>query len=170
MAINIVVAVADNGAIGAGGDLPWHLPADLKRFKATTMGSPIIMGRKTFESIGKALPGRQNIVISGNPNFAAVGVQVVNGLDQAILLARGSSERIMIIGGATIYRLALPLSDRIYMTRIHTSPEGDTFFPDLDAGEWDVGAEQNFDAEGAHPAYSFVTYNRRRAEGQPGEG
>lgn len=133
--ISLVVAAADNNVIGHRGTMPWHVSGDLKNFKAITTGKPIVMGRKTFESIGRPLPGRQNIVVTRNADWMAEGVDVAATLDAAIALA-GNLAEIMIIGGGEIYAQALPLASRIYLTRIHASPEGDTSFPALADQDW----------------------------------
>ncbi len=126
--IVLVAAVAENGVIGQGGVMPWHLPADLAHFKRVTWGHPILMGRRTFEAIGRALPGRRNIVLTRDPDFSAPGIETASSLEQA-LERIGEAAQVMVIGGAELYRIALPLAQRIYLTRIHASPEGDTFFP-----------------------------------------
>lgn len=136
-AISLVAAVADNGVIGADGGMPWHLPADLAHFRQLTMGKPVLMGRLTWEAIGKALPGRQNLVMTRDVHWHATGATRVGSLEEALQAARaaGASE-LMVIGGANVYRQALPLATRIYMTRIHAEPWGDTHFPDLEPGDW----------------------------------
>ncbi|MBI4411764.1 MAG: dihydrofolate reductase [Deltaproteobacteria bacterium] len=131
MTLSIIVAMSKNGVIGKDNKIPWHLSEDLKRFKKITMGHPIVMGRKTFESIGKPLPGRENIVITHNPKFCADGVRVVHGLDQA-MKGYKLDEEIFVIGGAEIYKSALPLADKVYLTRIEKEFEGDAFFPESD--------------------------------------
>ncbi len=141
--MSIIVAAAENGVIGRGGQLPWRMPSDLKTFRRLTIGKPIIMGRKTFQSIGKPLDGRDNIVISRDASFAATGITVVCSLEEAITTARkcASARRateIMIIGGAEIYRQALPLADRIYLTRIHARPDGDATFRDPHPDIWQI--------------------------------
>jgi dihydrofolate reductase len=135
MRISIIVAMTGNRVIGRGGAMPWHLPADLKRFKELTMGSPIIMGRKTFESLPGVLPGRRHIVISRNPDYRPAGVEVVGSLDAALAAASDAAE-VFVIGGADIFREALPRADRLYATLIDTEMEGDTFFPEFDIREW----------------------------------
>lgn len=129
--------MAENNVIGKDGGLPWHIPADLKHFKAVTMGKPIVMGRRTYESIGRPLPGRLNIVVTRDPSRRWDGVEVVQSLPDALerAAAHGADE-IMIIGGGDLYRAALPLAQRIYLTRVHEAVEGDTVFPDLDPTEW----------------------------------
>lgn len=141
--ISIVVAAARNGVIGRDGKMPWHNPSELAYFKATTMGKPVIMGRKTFQSIGRPLPGRRNLVISRDQLFDAPGTEKVSSLGSALTLAAASVSpdapppaEIMIIGGGQIYAEALPLADRIYLTRIEAEPDGDAAFPELDAAIW----------------------------------
>ncbi len=160
MILSLIVAVAENGVIGRDGALPWRLPGDMAFFKATTMGKPIVMGRKTWESLGRPLPGRENIVITRDTSYLAEGAVVVNGLDAALEHA-GDVPEIMIIGGAQIYEAALPIVRRIYLTRVHASPSGDTFFPDLNWEGWEEVAREDHEAEGDTPAFSFVTLERR---------
>ncbi|MGH8580089.1 MAG: dihydrofolate reductase [Gammaproteobacteria bacterium] len=131
----IVVAVARGGVIGKAGGLPWHLPADLKHFRAITMGKPIVMGRKTHESIGRVLPGRQNIVISGRPERIAPGCAVMPSLQAALVFA-DAGEEVMIIGGARLYQEALPWARRLYLTEVHADAKGDVYFPNIDRGQW----------------------------------
>ena len=126
--ISLIVAASENHVIGRDGDLPWRLSDDLKRFKAVTMGKPIVMGRKTWESIGRPLPGRQNIVITRQPGYLAEGCDVVATVDQAVAVA-GEAAEIMVIGGSEIYALFLPAAARLYLTRVHAEVEGDAFFP-----------------------------------------
>jgi dihydrofolate reductase len=133
--ISIIVAMAKNRVIGTKGQLPWHLSSDLRRFKALTMGHHIIMGRKTFESIGRILPGRTSVVISRNPGFQSAGVLVADSFGKALLLAANDSE-VFVIGGEQIFREALRIADRILLTEIHREFEGDTFFPAIDAATW----------------------------------
>lgn len=133
--ISLVVAAAENNVIGHQGTMPWHVSGDLKNFKAITTGKPIVMGRKTFESIGRPLPGRQNIVVTRNSDWQADGVDVAATVDTALKLAKDAAE-IMIIGGGEIYAQALPLASRVYLTRVHATPMGDTSFPTLAAEEW----------------------------------
>ena len=161
MSVSILVAVSDNGVIGAGNRLPWHLPADLKRFKALTMGHPIIMGRKTFESIGKPLPGRPNIVVTRRAEFQAGGALVAHSLEEAFLTSESSDEA-FVIGGAEIYRQALPHADKIYLTRIHHAFEGDALLFDIDSAKWKETSRQDFPSGAANPyPHSFLTYVRR---------
>jgi len=160
MKISIIVAMAANGVIGNNNQLPWHLPADLKHFKATTMGKPIIMGRKTWESIGRPLPGRTNIVITRDENYMADGCVVVHSIDGALAAAAGHEE-IMVIGGAEFYRQVLPQASMIYLTRVHADFEGDTCFPGLDDEQWHEVAREDFDADENNPhAYSFIRLER----------
>ena len=126
--ISLIVAASENHVIGRDGELPWRLSDDLKRFKAVTMGKPIVMGRKTWESIGRPLPGRQNIVITRQPGYLAEGCDVVTTVDQAVAVA-GEAAEIMVIGGSEIYALFLPAAERLYLTRVHAEVEGDAFFP-----------------------------------------
>ena len=151
----LVYARAANGTIGLGGALPWHISADLKRFKALTMGRPMIMGRKTFESFGKPLPGRRHIVLTRDAGWQAEGAEVVRSVGEALALA-GEGE-VAVVGGAEIYALFLPLATRIELTEVHADYRGDTHMPALDAGEWQVIAREDHPAEGETPAYSFVT-------------
>lgn len=159
MRISLIVAMAENGVIGRDGDLPWCIPADLKFFKETTTGHPIVMGRKTHQSIGRALPERTNIVISRDPAFAGDGIVVVGGFDEAIAAA-GDAAEVMVIGGAQIYALALPHADRIYLTEVHVDAAGDVRFPELDRSIWRETARRDHRAAGDTPAFSFVTLQR----------
>jgi dihydrofolate reductase len=143
MKISIVVAHSANNVIGKDGSLPWHLSEDLKRFKAITMGKPIIMGRLTYDSIGRALPGRRNIVITRQTDFIAEGCDVVAGIDEALHIVAEADE-VMIIGGGNIYSQFLPTTTRIYRTRIDATIDGDTFFPELDAADWQLVESESF--------------------------
>lgn len=142
--ITLIAAMGKNRAIGLDGRMPWHLPAELQHFKAATMGKAIIMGRKTWESIGRPLPGRQNIVISRNPQFAAEGADVVNSLEAALLIS--NSEENMVIGGGQLYALALPLAHRMILTLIELEPKADTWFPEWNPAHWRQGSERVFPA------------------------
>jgi len=158
--ISIIVAVAENGAIGSGNRLPWHLPDDLKRFKALSLGKPVVMGRRTFESIGRPLPGRPNIVISRQGGLAIDGVRVAHSLDEA-LAAAGSVPEVVVIGGAQIFRQVLPRTDTIHLTRVHARVAGDVFFPELDPAQWREAAVEHHAADERHQyAFSFVTLQR----------
>lgn len=159
--ISLVVAASENGVIGRDGGLPWHLGDDLRRFKALTMGKPIVMGRKTFESIGRPLPGRQNIVITRQADFSAEGCDVVASPGAAIDAA-GDAGEIMVIGGGEIYALFLPRAGRVYLTRVAAEVDGDTFFPDLPADEWAETARETHPANARNDFdFSIVTYERR---------
>ncbi|MEP4380339.1 MAG: dihydrofolate reductase [Alphaproteobacteria bacterium] len=159
MRISLIVAMAENGVIGRDGGLPWRIPADLKFFKETTIGHPIVMGRKTHQSIGRALPGRTNIVITRDKGFSGEDIAVVGDLDAAILAA-GNADEVMVIGGAQIYELALPRAERIYLTEVHIAADGDTRFPELDHDAWRETARVDHPADGETPAFSFVTLER----------
>lgn len=162
----IIVAAAENGVIGRNNALPWHLPEDLRYFKRVTMGKPIVMGRKTFESIGRPLPGRTNIVISRNPDFLAEGVKVVASLDDALALADNiahidGAREVVVIGGAEIYRLAIPRADRMYITQVHASVDGDALLPGIDWSGWQEVSKEAHQASANNPYdYSFVVYDR----------
>ena len=156
--VTIVVARAENGVIGKDGGLPWHIPDDLKRFKALTMGTSMVMGRKTFESLGRLLPGRQHIVLTRDPAGRAEGADVARDVESALALA--DKPEISVIGGAEIIRLFLPVADRIELTEVHGTPEGDTVLPAFDPGEWtETGRE-------AHDGFSFVTLVRSSGPGR----
>lgn len=142
--ISMIAAVAKNGVIGADNDMPWHLSTDLKRFKAVTMGKPIIMGRRTFESVGKALPGRLNLVVSRSKELTLEGAEVVSSLDQALeRAAETGANEIMITGGGQIYKMMMEKADKLYITEVDASPEGDTYFPEIDPGDWTVVHEEH---------------------------
>ena len=159
--VSIIVATDERGAIGRDGGLPWRLPDDLKRFKTLTMGKPIVMGRKTWSSIGRPLPGRHNIVITRQAGFEAPDVTVVASLDDAMAVA-GDVPEVCIIGGAEIYRLALPRTDLIHLTRVHAVVDADTYFPELVAEEWDERLVEKHAADERHTyAYSCVELRRR---------
>jgi len=162
----MVVAYARNRAIGRDNALPWKLPGDLAHFKRTTLGRPILMGRKTWESLGRPLPGRRNIVISRNPHYASAGAHVVPDLASAVA-ACASEEEIFIIGGAQIYAAALALADRIVATEVHAEVSGDAFFPRLPEGEWHESSRVPQPAENGY-AYDFVVYDRALAPASRG--
>jgi len=163
---SIIVAMAENRVIGINNNLPWYLPNDLKYFKQVTMGKPILMGRKTFDSIGKPLPGRTNIVITRDKNWVAEGVKVVYSLEQAFKLAESiveidGQDEMMIIGGDQIYQTSLPEIDRIYLTKVHAQVKGDAWFPELDWTQWREIAREDFKAEGPNPYdYSFIVLDK----------
>ncbi|WP_108789408.1 dihydrofolate reductase [Erythrobacter sp. Alg231-14] len=159
--ITLIYARAANGAIGHEGSLPWHLPADLKRFKALTMGKPMIMGRKTFESLPGLLPGRRHIVLTRRDTWNSDGAEVARSVQEALSLAQEGNEtgEIPVVGGAAIYDVFRPLAQRIEVTEIHADYAGDTFMKPL-GDEWRVTTREDHDAQGDRPAYSFVTYCR----------
>jgi dihydrofolate reductase len=168
MHISFVVAIAENGVIGQGGDLPWKISGDMKHFKAVTLGKPIIMGRKTWDSLPrKPLPGRPNIVVTGQAGFQAEGAEVAGSVDEA--LARGAAlarelgvDEVAIIGGAQIYRAAFPKATRLYITEVHACPEGDVHFPAFDEGEWhEVSRTRHAAGEKDSADFSIVIYERR---------
>lgn len=167
--IVLIVAVADNGVIGRDNTLIWRLRTDLQRFKALTLGKPMVMGRKTFQSIGKPLPGRETIVVTRDASFRPEGVFTAPSLEEALALAQSraaalGADAVPVVGGGEIYRQAMPLAERIYLTRVHCQPDGDTYFPDPDPAEFVA------DLPEAHPAgehdqfaFTFVDYTRRPA-------
>lgn len=156
----MIVAMAENRAIGKDNELLWHLPADLQYFKRTTMGKPILMGRKTYQSIGRPLPGRVNIVVSRDQTFAPDGVVVVRSIEQA-LEAASEHDDVMVIGGASFYEQMLPMTQVLYVTQVHEIFEGDAFFPELDSSEWKKTHEQhNQPDEKNKLSYSFQTFER----------
>ena len=160
MKLSLIVAMADNHGIGHNNRLPWHLPADLKHFRAITLGKPVLMGRKTWESIGRPLPGRTNIVITRNADYLAADCVVVHSLDEA-LRAAGSAGEVMVIGGAELYRQALPQADTLYLTLVHGEFEGDTRFPDWRPDDWRETARIDHGPDDRNPhAYSFITLER----------
>ncbi len=161
MIISLIAAVSENFAIGKDKKLLWHLPADLKFFKEKTLGHCIIMGRKTFESVGKPLPGRRNIVITRNENWKAEGVEVVKSLEEALSLSKDDAEP-MIVGGAEIYTLALPLANRIYLTQVEVHIEGDTFFPYISVEDWTVTSDVFHPKDEKNTLdFSFVQLDRK---------
>ena len=164
MRVSIIAAMDRKGLIGNRNRLPWHLPADLAHFKRVTMGKPVLMGRKTYESIGRPLPGRKNIVLTRSANFDAEGVMAANTLEEALEDAAGADE-VMVIGGSTIYELALPLADRLYITHVDDTFQGDAWFPEFDPGEWHIiDSEEHAADEKNASDYRFVTYQRKKFE------
>lgn len=155
--LSIIVAIAENNVIGKDNDLIWKLPRDMKHFKETTTGHYIIMGRKTFESNGRPLPNRTNVIITRDKNFKAEGCVIVHSLEDALLKAKDDSE-VFIIGGGVIYKLAMPLVDRIYLTKIHHTFEGDTFFPEINMNEWNEIDRRDFepDEKNKYPFTIFI--------------
>ncbi|WP_138379410.1 type 3 dihydrofolate reductase [Luteithermobacter gelatinilyticus] len=164
--VSLIVAMARNRVIGKDNAMPWHIPSDLKYFKEQTLGKPVIMGRKTFQSIGGPLPGRPNIVITRNTAFAPEGVIVAHDLDMALEVATNLAEakgidEVMVIGGAEIYELTLPLADRLYLTRVEAEPEGDAYFPEIDPREWIERSRKECKAgEKDSCDYSFIVLDR----------
>lgn len=158
--LSMIVAMANNNIIGRNNDMPWHLPADLAYFKKITLGKPIIMGRKTFESIGRPLPGRRNIVISRDEHYQAAGIDVVNSVEQALALVDGNDE-IMVIGGGAIYSHCLAKAERLYVTHIDANIEGDTQFPDFYDGNWlKVNSERRLSDDKNIYSLDFCVYER----------
>jgi len=157
--VTLVVARAENGAIGRDGKLPWHLPGDLKHFKAVTMGTPMVMGRRTFESLPGLLPGRRHIVLTRDPAWRADGAEVAPDVADAVRIA--DAQQISVIGGAEIFRLFLPLADRIELTEVHARPEADTFMPPFDPAHWREASREAHPAGDGKPAFSFVRLERR---------
>lgn len=159
--IVLIYARAANGAIGFEGRLPWHLPADLKRFKALTMGKPMIMGRKTFESLPGLLPGRRHIVLTRRENWDSEGAEHVRSVEEALAAARHNNEtgEICIVGGSAIYDVFRPMASRIEITEIHAEYNGDVFMKPL-GSEWEIVAREDHEAHGENPPYSFVTFHR----------
>lgn len=161
MKISMIAAMANNRVIGKDNDMPWHMPADLQHFKKVTLGKPVIMGRKTLESIGRPLPGRKNIVISRSNEILFEGVEIANSPEQAIEIA-GDVDEVMIIGGGHIYNHFLALADTLYLTHIDLNVEGDTCFPDYNSiAKWTIIEEDNHQADESNPYnYRFVTYHK----------
>jgi dihydrofolate reductase len=156
--VTLIVARAENGVIGRDGSLPWHLPADLRRFKALTLGAPMVMGRKTFESLPGLLPGRRHIVLTRNPEWHAPGAEVVRDLAEALRVA--GEPRVSVIGGAEIFREFVAVADRVELTEVHARPEGDTCMEPFDPAHWRRVASETHGAEDGRPAFSFVTLAR----------
>ncbi len=157
--LNLIAALGKNGVIGIDNRLPWRMPEDLKHFKALTLGHAVLMGRKTFESLGRPLPGRRNIVITRNAQYRPEGAEVAGGIEQALALCRDAAE-VFFIGGADIYRQALPLVERLYLTEVDASPAGDAFFPAFDRSCWRESARDERRDEGGGLDYAFVVYQR----------
>ncbi|MBM3390686.1 MAG: dihydrofolate reductase [Betaproteobacteria bacterium] len=157
--LSLIAAVAANGVIGADNALPWRLPEDLKRFKALTLGHPVIMGRKTFESIGRPLPGRRNLVVTRNAGYRVDGCEVLGSLEAALDACAGSSDEVFVIGGAQIYAEALPLAQRIYLTELHRDFMGDARFPDFARTAWKETSREKRCGEDGLP-YDFAVYER----------
>ncbi len=162
--ISLIVAASTNNAIGKNNQLLWHLPKDLKFFKNTTWAMVVIMGRKTFESVNKPLPGRLNIVITSNKDWKAAGTTVASNLQEAIELAKAENfKELFIIGGGEIYRQSMALADKIYITRVHAKLEGDTFFPEIHQAYWELGSKEDFKADDKHAYdFSFEVWNKKQ--------
>lgn len=158
--ISLIVAHDENNVIGLNNAMPWHLPGDLAYFKRTTMGKPMIMGRKTFESIGKPLPGRTNIVITRDEEYAREGIVIVHSLEEALAQAEKESEEIMIIGGEQIFRMILPMANRLYVTKIEKQYEGDTFFPSY-GDEWQVVSQSDVNETEDGLKFTYLVYERK---------
>jgi len=157
--VSLIAAMAENRAIGIDNRLPWYLPADLKRFKALTMGHTMILGRKTFDSIGGIpLPGRPTIVVTRQPEYNPPGVQVAHTVEEALDLAQG--DEVFVGGGEEIFRMALDRADRLYLTVIHKEFPGDTFFPEIDPAVWRLTGQEDYEATATTPAFSFQVYDR----------
>ncbi len=154
MTITVLAAVGANLVVGRGGEMPWHLPEDLAHFKATTMGHTLVMGRKTYDSIGRPLPGRRMIVMTRQQGWHAPSVEVAHSLAEALAFA-GPTD-VFVIGGAEVYQQAMPFADKVMLTEVEMSPEGDAFFPTFDPAHWRETARE------AHDGFSFVTYDRKR--------
>lgn len=159
MILSIIVAMAKNRAIGRDNKLLWHISADLRRFKAITSGHTIIMGRRTYESLGRPLPNRRNIVVSRNPNFVAPGCIVVASLSAAFGLCEADDE-VFVIGGGQLYEQALPFAQRLYITQVHADFEGDTFFPAIDKHQWRTVASEEAESESDGLDYTFIDLER----------
>ena len=160
--VSLIVAAADNGVIGNHGQLPWRLPADLQHFKKLTLGHPVVMGRRTYDSIGRALPGRTNIVVTRQADWAAPGCETAASVAAAVARATALDAEVCVIGGGEIYREALPMADVVYLTEVHHAFAGDAFFPALPPGEWREETRERHEADERHAyAFSFVTLRRR---------
>ena len=154
--VSVIAAVADNNAIGLDNGLPWHLPEDLKHFRSLTMGHHIIMGRKTYESLGRLLPGRTTVIVTRQTDYCVAGALVAGSLDEAVSLC-GNDDEVFVIGGAELYKLALPIADKLYLTEVSGEFSADTFFPEYDKAAWREVARERLVSEGGL-AFSFVVY------------
>lgn len=161
MRISAIVAIAENRAIGLNNQLPWHMPADLKHFKKITLGSPILMGRKTYESIGRPLPGRCNVVITRDADFVAPGCVVVNSIETA-LSSVGYSNEVFVIGGSALFQQMLPMIERLFLTVIHHAFHGDVFFPEINFNEWHEVSREDHEADEENKySYSFIVLEKK---------
>jgi len=160
--LTLIAAVADSGVIGWDNALPWHLPEDLKHFKRQTLGKPVLMGRKTYDSLGKPLPGRQNIVLTRDPNYHRDGVSVVHDIDAALRVA-GDAPEVMVIGGAELFRTLQPRAGRVHLTRVHGSIVGDVFWPPLNPRDWQLTASESRAVDERHAyAMTFEVWDKRK--------
>lgn len=164
MTLSIIVAASENNVIGINNHLPWHLPVDMKYFKDTTMGKPIVMGRKSFEELGRVLPGRPNIMITRQPDFKAEGLYIVPSLEAGIEKAKTfGTEEIFITGGGEIFKMALPIIDRLYLTRVHAEVTGDTYFPEFDPRGWKLVKNERHEKDEKHAyALTFQVWEREK--------
>jgi dihydrofolate reductase len=163
----VIVAMSEGGVIGHHGRVPWHLPDDLRRFKQLTTGHPVIMGRRTYASVGRPLPGRRCLVLSRNPGYRPAGVETAPDLETALARVADASD-VFVAGGAEVYREALPRADRLYLTVVHAAVPGDVRFPPLDLAGWHLADESFHPADARHAhAFTFRTYERRRASAPP---
>lgn len=163
--LSLIAALGENRVIGTNNSMPWHLPADFKYFKATTLGKPIIMGRKTWDSLGRPLPGRLNLVVTRQNDLTLEGAEVFTSLAEAIARAEDWAQEqgvdeVMLIGGAQLYALGLPQADRLYLTRVDLSPKGDAWFPDFAEAEWKLVSNEEHPALDDKPAYAFEVWER----------
>ncbi|MFJ7108083.1 dihydrofolate reductase [Pseudomonas sp. NPDC098740] len=163
--LSLIAALGENRVIGVDNSMPWHLPGDFKYFKATTLGKPIIMGRKTWDSLGRPLPGRLNIVVSRQVDLALEGAEVYPSLEAAVVRAQEWAneqgvDEVMLIGGAQLYAQGMAQADRLYLTRVELSPEGDAWFPAFDLGQWKLVSNVSNPAEGDKPAYNFEVWEK----------
>jgi dihydrofolate reductase len=160
--ISLLVAMDENRVIGKNNKLPWHLPADLQYFKRITMGHPIVMGRKTFDSIGRLLPGRENVIVTRSNEYQQNGAVILHSIEEIIRYANAHHDEVFVIGGAEIFKEILPAADKLYSTNIHHSFEGDVFFPDINETEWTIlsKTEGKVDAKNLYP-HDFIVYGKR---------
>lgn len=168
MIVSLIAAMSENRVIGRQGALPWHLPRDMRRFRTLTTGHAVIMGRKTFETLKAPLPNRHNVVVTGNRSYEVSGADVAHSLDAALALVQGDEE-VFIAGGGEIYRLALPVADRIYLTVVHDAFEGDARFPEFSMDEWRLAEDLRYEPDERHAfSFSFRLYLRRTREPDSG--
>jgi len=161
--ISFIVAMDKNRVIGKDNQLPWHLPADLKFFKRVTMGHPIIMGRNTYESIGKPLPGRENIIVTRNKEYAQEGCTIIHSVDELLQMASRQNEEVFVIGGAELFQATFSMADRLYITKIEEEFTGDTYFPEFNQSEWELVSQEKGIRDEKNPyEYFFTIYNRKK--------